>query len=915
MQVPQTEITIRGENGTVLLQKTVPPGDYVLGREPAVELCFQAELVSRRHAQLTIENDQAFIQDLGSSNGTSVNGQPITQITRLWPNQKIQVGSATVELHRVKTVPPLNTSLAPAQAAVQQLLPEELLRERKYTIGKVVAQGGMGAILDARDGATDRSVAMKVMLDASSPHDLFRFIAEARVTAQLEHPNIVPVHELSVDENGQPFYTMKMVRGITLKKVLDLLAQGIPETVKKYPLPALLTLFQKACDAVAFAHSRGVIHRDLKPENIMLGDFGEVLVMDWGLAKWVNHASGGRDGSPSRPDALAESAPLPLHAEGGGASATVSGTIMGTPQYMSPEQARGEVEDLDSRSDISALGAVLFHLLYLRPPYTGRSVGEIVDKAQRGAVEWNQTEAHSQRPPAEENRRSQSIPDSLFAVCRKALALDRDQRYWTVEELQADLTAYQNGFATRAENAGLGKQLVLALKRHRIAASGVIAVLLVGVTLGTKALLEGRRAEHEAIRARAEARRAEQALADLRKTAPTLLTLAESEAGLQHFASALEKLNAALALDPTLTAGYWRRGWILLAQENLPEAVTALRIAAEKDPGDSHHAQLLPLVEKMAAVPEAQRHTLDLVRPIYTQLGSDGARGEAQHFVPYVTLERTARLALVRERIEAWLGKSPGGSRPPFVTFDVRGRLEVGIYGLHLNTLEPLRGLPIEILDISFCELSNLEPLHGMPLQELRMHHTFVSDLGPLAGTPLEILNAQDTNVRDLSPLRGLPLKDLLIDHTLATDLSPLAGLPLQRLSSNNPGIKDFSALRGMPLSNLALIGTGFADASVLAGMPLEILIIKGSPFHNLEPLAGLPLRTLDVGQCPIEDFTPLLRVPSLQELTCNASAEKMVPLRQHPGLRSIRNGMAPAVSVAEFWAQYDRQKKATPAK
>ncbi len=138
---------------------------------------------------------------------------------------------------------------------------------------------------------------MKVMLDSADEADVLRFIAEAQITGQLEHPNIVPVHELGVDENEQPFYTMKFVRGITLRKVLELLATGTAGPVKKYPLPALLTIFQKVCDALAFAHSKGVIHRDLKPENIMLDDFGEVLVMDWGLAK-ISGRKARRDRKP-----------------------------------------------------------------------------------------------------------------------------------------------------------------------------------------------------------------------------------------------------------------------------------------------------------------------------------------------------------------------------------------------------------------------------------------------------------------------------------------------------------------------------------------------------------------------------------------------------------------------------------------
>ena len=204
MVTPQTEVLIT-VNGSERGRYLFAPGEYILGRDGDCHIPVEADLVSRKHAKLTLNFDNALIEDLGSSNGMQVNGKPVAGATRLWPNQKIQVGAAIIELHRLKTASSPDMTLAPVQQVMQRILPEAFLREKKYDIGGMVAQGGMGAILNAKETTTERTVAMKVMLDSNSPDDLTRFLNEAKVTAQLEHPNVVPVHELSVDENGQPF--------------------------------------------------------------------------------------------------------------------------------------------------------------------------------------------------------------------------------------------------------------------------------------------------------------------------------------------------------------------------------------------------------------------------------------------------------------------------------------------------------------------------------------------------------------------------------------------------------------------------------------------------------------------------------------------------------------------------------------
>jgi pSer/pThr/pTyr-binding forkhead associated (FHA) protein len=180
MHIPQTEVILR-HGGTELARVTLPPGEYVIGRNPDVEIHADTPLISRRHARLTINYDHALIEDLGSSNGTFVNEQPVAEATRLFPNQPVRLGDIAVEIRRQRVEPAPDVSLAPAQQTIRRFLPEEVLAGKRYAIGNVVAQGGMGAILDAQQAAMKRRVAMKVMLESAEPADVARFVEEAQV--------------------------------------------------------------------------------------------------------------------------------------------------------------------------------------------------------------------------------------------------------------------------------------------------------------------------------------------------------------------------------------------------------------------------------------------------------------------------------------------------------------------------------------------------------------------------------------------------------------------------------------------------------------------------------------------------------------------------------------------------------------
>jgi serine/threonine-protein kinase len=355
----------------------------------------------------------------------------------------------------------------------------------RFRIVRLLDRGGLGEVYVALDEDLRREVALKVIRGehATNPGARLRFLVEAEVTGRLEHPGIVPVYVLGEDSAGQPFYAMRLIRGESLKEAVDRF-HGLDRTTRdraerELSFRGLIGRFVAVCNAVAYAHSRGVLHRDIKPENIMLGSYGETLVLDWGLAKAAGrpeHALGTAEGT-LRPEAVAA----------GGA--TLPGMLLGTPSYMSPEQAAGRLDLHGTASDVYSLGATLYHLLTGRPPFGNPDVFVTLEKVRSGDFPT----------PRSLNDR---VPPALDAVCRKAMALQPQDRYASPRALADDIDHWLADEPLLAFREGASARLARWGRRHKpavAAAAALLATAVVALSIST-ALLGREASRREALR-------------------------------------------------------------------------------------------------------------------------------------------------------------------------------------------------------------------------------------------------------------------------------------------------------------------------------------------------------------------------------------------------------------------------------
>jgi formylglycine-generating enzyme required for sulfatase activity len=352
----------------------------------------------------------------------------------------------------------------------------------RYRVEGEFARGGMGLILKVWDEDLRRHLAMKVLRDRSEmeahpdaePVQVARFLEEAQVTGQLDHPGIVPVHELGLDEHGRVYFTMKLVKGRDLRRIFRL----VFDEQESWNETRALSVLLKVCEAVAYAHKKGVIHRDLKPANVMVGNFGEVYVMDWGLAR----VSGHRDSHDIRVQPASVDDPTPVRTarrdaredEPDSPIVTMDGDIVGTPAYMAPEQARGEIEQISWRADVYSIGAMMYHLLARHMPYVPAGM-RVSGHTTLGRVLLG--------PPAPLASLRPDIPAELVAICEKAMAREASARYADTLELADDLRAYLERRVVKAYETGAVAELRKWFARNKPLALAVAIAIVVAMGL------------------------------------------------------------------------------------------------------------------------------------------------------------------------------------------------------------------------------------------------------------------------------------------------------------------------------------------------------------------------------------------------------------------------------------------------
>ncbi|MCM8535631.1 MAG: serine/threonine protein kinase [Lentisphaeraceae bacterium] len=632
----------------------------------------------------------------------------------------------------------------------------------KYSVVGKVDEGGMKEILEIEDTDTTRTLAMAVIKAKNKGDDknkaAERFVYEARITALLQHPNIVPVHDIGINENGEPYFTMKLIQGENLKKILNKLADKDETYLKKYPLSELLKIFTKTCEAIAYAHSKDVIHLDMKPDNIQVSDYGEVLIVDWGLAKILH--------DPFDEEYI-------LNEVINSVDLTLDGYIKGTPGFMAPEQAMGKNQEKTKLTDVYSLGAILYNILTLQKPYEDEDIEELCKNTIQGNL-----------IPLQKRAPEKNIPNALEAVCLKAMAVKPEKRYQNVDALINDINAYTSGFSTTAEDASLLKELKLLISRHK----SIAALVFLGFFLSVVFVVKLQKNQSLVLNTVSKLETEKQERIKISQlAAPKIFTEVKDHAYALQFTQALKAAQLCTELDSDYDQAWVELGKLHFLHQSFDKAKDAfsksqLKIAKDylditntysKDFANLQESEVLSLIQKLHAIDQQDYITIGLFTFINT---SDKPI--------------TKKISLAGKALEAL---NPGDHKFNFTTlFDADGKLRLNMQGSWpIKNIKSLIYLPIRSISLNDTSVQDIRILKTMPLESANLSFTPIKNINSLKDRPIKVLSIRGSRVFHMDQLQYLTeLEQLEIDETPSTVLDALVSLSkTKKLSINNETI------------------------------------------------------------------------------------------------------------------------------
>jgi serine/threonine protein kinase len=598
----------------------------------------------------------------------------------------------------------------------------------RYEIEDEIAHGGAKKIIRVYDTRARRYLAMAIPRSACGSSDHNSFIHESWVTAQLDHPNIIKIHEVGLNKDKLPFFTMDLKNGHSLEDIIKGLSDNKPEYLSRFPLPKLLDFFIKICDAISYAHSINILHLDLKPGNIQIGEYGEVVVCDWGLAKII----GGRKSLNIHRDMLE----LDLAEDH-------SPLIMGTPGYMAPEQAKGEATSV--LSDVYGLAAILYHLVTLTPTIKADDPNKAMEETLADKIQDASELA--------------SISDGLSSIIMKGLALNPDERYPTTLALQNDLSKYLEGYVTNAENPSVIKEALFFYRRNKMIClqAAFFIFLIVASTMGfISSLKQSWHSEQEArIQAEENALKRKQAL-DLYLTEKQQGNQVKKEYSTVLVGHSQLFNNPKFIEDPQAMLLNAYKGFSYTLEQNPQDEPAKMRLTlvlfmlqryekVEQYLGDNEQSRSLRLALDTVQKYSYPKGHKNVPLPVFVSaLKGLKAYGHATQATAYRAIlydmktraDFNAYEEVVEQALLLWndhwrdpifhydkLNQSLRVSGDNFETLAMHDK-----FGCQSLLLKPL----IKHLDVSNSEFKDLSYLYGSQVESLDIRNTYVRDLTPL---------------------------------------------------------------------------------------------------------------------------------------------------------------------------------------